>query len=54
MVIQLRTEASTYSKNEYPEPRADLIQLLKEGGHFLQEDCAEEFAEVIVDFITQT
>ncbi len=27
---------------------------IKGGGHFLQEDCAEEFAEVIVDFITQT
>jgi haloalkane dehalogenase len=27
---------------------------IKGGGHFLQEDCAEEFAEVIVDFIAQT
>ena len=26
---------------------------IKGGGHFLQEDCAEEFAEVIVDFIAQ-
>jgi haloalkane dehalogenase len=24
------------------------------GGHFLQEDCAEEFAKVIVDFINRT
>ena len=27
---------------------------IKGGGHFLQEDWAEEFAEVIVDFIAQT
>ena len=27
---------------------------IKGGGHFLQEDCAEELAEVIVDFIAQT
>ena len=27
---------------------------IKGGGHFLQEDCAEEFAEVIVDFINRT
>ena len=24
------------------------------GGHFLQEDCPEEFADVIVDFINRT
>jgi haloalkane dehalogenase len=24
---------------------------IKGGGHFLQEDCGQEFAEVIVDFI---
>ena len=27
---------------------------IKGGGHFLQEDCGEDFAEVIVDFIAQT
>jgi haloalkane dehalogenase len=27
---------------------------IKGGGHFLQEDCAEEFAKVIVDFINRT
>ena len=27
---------------------------IKGGGHFLQEDCPEEFAKVIVDFINQT
>jgi haloalkane dehalogenase len=27
---------------------------IKGGGHFLQEDCAESFAKVIVDFIAQT
>lgn len=27
---------------------------IKGGGHFLQEDCAEVFAKVIVDFIAQT
>jgi haloalkane dehalogenase len=26
---------------------------IKGGGHFLQEDCPEEFAEVVVDFIDQ-
>ena len=24
------------------------------GGHFLQEDCGEEFAHVVVDFMTRT
>ena len=24
---------------------------IKGGGHFLQEDCGEDFAEVIIDFI---
>jgi len=27
---------------------------IKGGGHFLQEDCGEEFAKVIVDFINKT
>jgi haloalkane dehalogenase len=27
---------------------------IKGGGHFLQEDCGPEFAEVIVDFIAET
>jgi haloalkane dehalogenase len=27
---------------------------IKGGGHFLQEDCPEEFADVIVNFINQT
>ena len=27
---------------------------IKGGGHFLQEDCGPEFAEVIVDFIAKT
>jgi haloalkane dehalogenase len=26
---------------------------IKDGGHFLQEDCAEKFTEVILDFIAQ-
>jgi haloalkane dehalogenase len=28
--------------------------IIKGGGHFLQEDCAEELARVVVDFITET
>jgi haloalkane dehalogenase len=28
--------------------------VIKGGGHFLQEDCAEELARVLVDFITET
>jgi len=27
---------------------------IKGGGHFLQEDCGEDFAEVVVEFIRQT
>jgi haloalkane dehalogenase len=27
---------------------------IKGGGHFLQEDCGEEFAEVVIDFISRT
>ena len=27
---------------------------IKGSGHFLQEDCGEEFAKVIVDFIAKT
>jgi haloalkane dehalogenase len=27
---------------------------IKGGGHFLQEDCGEELARVIVDFIRST
>jgi haloalkane dehalogenase len=27
---------------------------IKGGGHFLQEDCGEQFSEVIIDFISRT
>jgi haloalkane dehalogenase len=28
--------------------------VIKGGGHFLQEDCGEEFAQIVVDFIRKT
>ena len=38
-------------KKRVPGAKDQPHTTIKGGGHFLQEDCAEEFAEVIVDFI---
>jgi haloalkane dehalogenase len=37
-----------------PGAKGQPHKTIKGGGHFLQEDCAEEFAEVVIDFISQT
>ena len=37
-----------------PGTRGQPHTTIKGGGHFLQEDCGPEFAEVIVDFIAKT
>lgn len=41
-------------KKRVPGAKDQPHTTIKGGGHFLQEDCAEEFAEVIVDFINLT
>lgn len=41
-------------KKRVPGARNRPHTTIKGGGHFLQEDCAEEFAKVIVDFINRT
>jgi haloalkane dehalogenase len=38
-------------KKRVPGAKDQPHTTIKGGGHFLQEDCAEEFAEAIVDFI---
>ena len=38
-------------KKRVPGAKDQPHTTIKGGGHFLQEDCAEEFANVIVDFI---
>ena len=38
-------------KKRVPGAKDQPHTTIKGGGHFLQEDCAEEFAKVIVDFI---
>jgi haloalkane dehalogenase len=40
-------------KKRVPGTKDQPHTTIKGGGHFLQEDCAEEFAEVIVDFINR-
>jgi haloalkane dehalogenase len=40
-------------KKRVPGSKDQPHTTIKGGGHFLQEDCAEEFAEVIVDFINR-
>lgn len=37
-----------------PGAKGQAHTTVKGGGHFLQEDCGEEFAKVIVDFIART
>lgn len=37
-----------------PGAKGQAHTTIKGGGHFLQEDCGEEFARVVVDFITKT
>ena len=37
-----------------PGARGQAHTTIQGGGHFLQEDCGEEFARVVVDFITRT
>ena len=37
-----------------PALEAEIQISIKGGGHFLQEDCAEEFAGVILDFIAES
>ncbi len=37
-----------------PGAKAQPHTTIKGGGHFLQEDCGEEFARVVVDFIART
>jgi haloalkane dehalogenase len=41
-------------KKRVPGAKDQPHTIVKGGGHFLQEDCAEKFAEVIVDFIGRT
>jgi len=40
-------------KKRVPGTKNQPHTTIKGGGHFLQEDCAEEFAGVIVDFINR-
>ena len=37
-----------------PGARGQPHTTIKGGGHFLQEDCGEEFARIVVDFIART
>lgn len=41
-------------KNKIPGAKGQPHTIIKDGGHFLQEDCGEEFAKVIIDFIKST
>ncbi|MBW1848285.1 MAG: haloalkane dehalogenase [Deltaproteobacteria bacterium] len=41
-------------QNKIPGAKGQPHTTIKDGGHFLQEDCGEEFAKVIVDFISNT
>lgn len=38
-------------QNRVPGAKGQPHTTIKGGGHFLQEDCGEEFAEVVLDFI---
>jgi pimeloyl-ACP methyl ester carboxylesterase len=37
-----------------PGAQSQLHAVIKGGGHFIQEDCGEELAQVVVDFIRRT
>jgi haloalkane dehalogenase len=37
-----------------PGAQRQLHAVIKGGGHFIQEDCGEELAQVVVDFIRRT
>jgi len=41
-------------QNIIPGAKGQPHATIKGGGHFLQEDCGEEFARVLVDFLTET
>ena len=41
-------------KKRVPGAKDQPHTIIKGGGHFLQEDCAAEFAEVVVDFMSRT
>ncbi len=41
-------------QNSVPGAKGQPHTIIKGGGHFLQEDCGEEFAKVVIDFISNT
>jgi haloalkane dehalogenase len=41
-------------QNSIPGANAQPHTTIKGGGHFLQEDCPEEFAKIIINFISST
>jgi haloalkane dehalogenase len=47
-----------FGRSDKPADRKDYTYqphtIIKDGGHFLQEDCGEDFAKIIIDFISQT
>ncbi|MFC1885288.1 haloalkane dehalogenase [Thermodesulfobacteriota bacterium] len=41
-------------QNQIPGAKGQPHTIIKDGGHFLQEDCGEEFAKVVINFIVNT
>ena len=41
-------------QSKIPGAKGQPHTIIKDGGHFLQEDCGEDFAKIIIDFISQT
>jgi haloalkane dehalogenase len=41
-------------QRKIPGAKGQPHTIIKDGGHFLQEDCGEDFAKIIIEFISQT